>query len=196
MKNSKTKKMVTTAILSAVATLLFFIKIPLAFIAPPFYELDLSNVVSLIGAFALGPIAGIVIEFLKNVINLIIDGSITGGIGELSNFLTACALVIPASLVYKHRKNKTSAIVGLLVGVMVMTIFGYFSNLYIMIPAYSTALHLPLEEIIKMGTVIHSSIDSVSDLVFLCVVPFNICKGIIVSLVTFLLYKRISKAIK
>lgn len=196
MKNSKTKKLATIGVLTAISTILFFIKIPLAFIAPPFYELDLSNVVSLIGAFALGPVSGVIIELLKNLINLVIDGSITGGIGELSNFLTACAFVIPASLVYKYHKNKTSAIIGLLAGVLVMTIFGYFSNLYIMIPAYSTALHLPLEDIVKMGTTIHSSIDSVSDLVFLCVVPFNLIKGVIISLVTFLLYKRISKAIK
>ena len=196
MKNSKTKIMVTVAVLSAVATILFLIKIPLAFIAPPFYELDLSNVVSLIGAFALGPVAGILIELLKNVINLIIDGSITGGIGELSNFLTACAFVVPASFIYKYRKDKKSAILGLFVGVITMTVFGFFSNLHIMIPAYSKALSLPLEQIVGMGTLIHSSIDSVFDLVFLCVVPFNLIKGTIISIVTFLLYKKISKLIK
>ncbi len=196
MKNSKTKKLVTVAVLSAVSTILFLIKIPLAFIAPPFYELDLSNVVSLIGAFALGPVAGVLIELLKNVINLVIDGSITGGIGELSNFLTACAFVVPASLIYKYKRDKKSAIIGLLVGILTMTVFGFFSNLYIMIPAYSKALSLPLEQIVGMGTAIHSSIDSVFDLVFLCVVPFNLIKGIIISTVTFLLYKKISKLIK
>ena len=189
MKN--THKLVKIALLTAAATILFLIKIPLPFIAPPFYELDLSNTVSLIGGFALGPMAAILIELLKNIINLIIDGSITGGIGELSNFVTACAFAIPASLIYKHSKSRKSAITGLAAGVIMMTVFGYISNLFIMIPAFSMALEIPVETIVAMGTKIHSSIDSVTDLVLLCVVPFNLVKGIVVSIITFLLYKKI-----
>lgn len=190
-----THVLVKIAMLSAAATILFLIKIPLPFIAPPFYELDLSNVVSLIGGFAIGPWAAVTIELLKNVINLIIDGSITGGIGELSNFVTACALTVPAALIYNRSKTKMSALIGLVVGVVVMTIFAYLSNLYIMIPAYSKALKIPVDVIVGMGTKIHSSVKSVSSLVILCVVPFNLIKGAVVSLVTFLLYKKIRKLI-
>ena len=120
-----------------------------------------------------------------------IDGSITGGVGELSNFLTGCAFVLPSSIIYIKNKNKKSAITGLLTGVLVMTAFSYLSNIYIMIPAYSKALNLPTENIVAMGTAIHKSIDSMNDLVLLCVVPFNIIKGIILSVITFLLYKKI-----
>ncbi len=191
----KTNKMVKTAMLSAAATLLFLIKIPLPFIAPPFYELDLSNSASLIGAFAMGPIAGVVIELLKNLINLLLDGSITGGIGELSNFVTACALVVPASLIYKSSKTKKSALLGLGTGVVTMTIFAYFSNVYIMLPAYSKALEIPIQTIVDMGSAIHPSIDSVRALALLCVVPFNIVKGLVVAAFTFLLYKKIRKVL-
>ena len=191
----KTNKMVKIAMLSAAATLLFLIKIPLPFVAPPFYELDLSNVASLIGAFAMGPLAGVLIELLKNLINLLIDGSITGGVGELSNFVTACALVVPASIIYKSFKTKKSALIGLAAGVVTMTVFGYFSNVYIMLPAYSKALEMPIHAIVDMGSAIHSSIDSVGDLVLLCVVPFNLIKGLVVSVFTFILYKKIRKVL-
>ncbi len=190
-----THVLVKIAMLSAAATILFLIKIPLPFIAPPFYELDLSNVVSLIGGFAIGPWAAVIIELLKNLINLIIDGSITGGIGELSNFVTACAFAVPAALIYNRSKTKRSALIGLVAGVAVMTVFAYLSNLYIMIPAYSKALKIPVDVIVGMGTKIHGSVKSVSSLVILCVVPFNLIKGAIVSFVTFLLYKKIRKFI-
>ena len=195
MKKITLKDAVKIAMLTAVATILFLIKFPLAFIAPPFYELDLSSVASLIGSFAMGPVAGVIIELLKNLINLIIDGSITGGIGELSNFVTSCALVLPAAMIYKRNKTKRSALLGLLCGIVVMTVFGYFSNVYVMIPAYSKALKIPVEVIVSMGTKILSSINSVGDLVLLCVVPFNLIKGAVISLVTFILYKKIRKVL-
>ncbi len=193
MKNSNLNTAVRIAMLTAVATILFLIKVPLVFIAPPFYELDLSSVASLIGSFAMGPLAGVIIELLKNLINLIIDGSITGGIGELSNFVTACAFVLPASIIYNRNKTKKSALIGLVCGIAAMTLFGYISNTYVMIPAYSKALNLPIEVIVSMGTKIHKSVNSVNDLVLLCVVPFNIIKGVVVSFVTFVLYKKIRK---
>jgi riboflavin transporter FmnP len=195
MKKMTLKDAVKIAMLTAVATVLFLIKIPLAFIAPPFYELDLSSVASLIGSFAMGPVAGVIIELLKNLINLLIDGSITGGIGELSNFITSCAFVLPAAIIYKRNKTKKYALIGLLCGIIVMTVFGYFSNVYVMLPAYSKALEIPINAIVSMGTKIHPSINSVGELVLLCVVPFNIIKGLIVSFVTFVLYKKIRKVL-
>ncbi len=195
MKNEKLNKAVKISMLTAVATILFLIKLPLPFIAPPFYELDFSGVASLIGGFALGPVAGALIELLKNLLNLIIDGSITGGVGELSNFLTGCAFVLPASVIYLKKKNKKSAFLGILTGVVVMTIFGYFSNVYVMIPTYARALNMPVDAIVAMGTKIHSSIDSVKSLVLFCVAPFNLVKGILVGAVTFLLYKKIRKVL-
>ncbi len=185
--------MVKIAMLTAIATILFLIKVPLPFIAPPFYELDFSGVAALIGSFALGPVAGVLIELLKNLINLIIDGSITGGVGELSNFLTGCAYVLPASIIYKQFKTKKSACMGIAVGLVTMTVFAYFSNVYVMIPTYAKALEIPVDIIIAMGAKIHPSINSVSSLAILCVVPFNLVKGILVGSVTFILYKKIRK---
>ena len=193
MKNFNMNKIVKISMLTAVATILFFIKIPMPFIAPPFYELDLSGLAALIGGFAMGPLAGVIIEFLKNLINLLIDGSITGGVGELSNVLTGCAFVLPASIMYSSYKSKKSALIGIIAGIVVMTVFGYFSNVYVMIPTYSKALKIPLEALVGMGTKIHKSVDSVSSMVLLCVVPFNLIKGIVVGSVTFLLYKKVRR---
>lgn len=195
MKKPDMKSTVKISMLTAVATILFLIKIPLPFIAPPFYELDLSGVAALIGAFALGPMAGVLIELLKNLINLLIDGSITGGVGELSNFLTGCVFVLPASIIYMKRKNKKSALIGILTGIVLMTIFAYLSNVYVMIPTYAKALKMPIDVIVGMGTKIHTSINSVSSLVLLCVVPFNLIKGFIVGFVTFFIYKKIRKVL-
>lgn len=188
-----TKNLAKIGMLTAVATVLFLIKVPLPFIAPPFYELDFSGVAALVGGFAMGPVAGVLIEFLKNLINLLIDGSITGGVGELSNFLTGCAFVLPASLLYKYNKTKKFALLGICTGILVMTIFGYLSNTYIMIPTYAKALNIPINAIVGMGTSIHSSIHSVNSLVLLCVVPFNLIKGTLVGLSTFFLYKKVRR---
>ena len=130
---------------------------------------------------------------MKNLINLLIDGSITGGVGELSNFLTGCAFVLPASIMYSRYKSKKSALIGIITGIVVMTVFGYFSNVYVMIPTYSKALKIPLEALVGMGTKIHKSVDSVSSMVLLCVVHFNLIKGIVVGSVTFLLYKKVRR---
>ncbi|MBO5007437.1 MAG: ECF transporter S component [Clostridia bacterium] len=193
MQNSKLKTMVKIAMLAAVAEILFLFKVPLPFIAPPFYELDFSGVASLIGSFALGPLAGVLIELIKNLLNLLIDGSITGGVGELSNFFTGCAYVLPASIIYKIYKTRKSALIGILGGIVFMTVFSYYSNVYVMIPAYAKALEIPIDLIVSMGSEIHPSIDTVSALALMCVVPFNFIKGTLVGAVTFVLYKKIRR---
>ena len=110
MKKVNTKWMVKVAMLSAVSVVLMLFEFPLPFIAPPFYELDFSEVPVLIGTFALGPLAGVVIEFVKVLLNLLINGSITGGVGEFANFLVGVCFVFPAGLIYKHNKSKKQGV--------------------------------------------------------------------------------------
>ena len=194
MCNEKIQWIAKVAILSAMSAVLMLFEFPLPFLAPSFYELDFSEVPALIGGFALGPLAGVVIEAIKILLNFILNGSITGGVGELSNFVLGVAFVLPAALIYKQNKTKKSAFVGLLAGGLTMVILSCFSNAFVMIPLYSKMM--PLEAIIAQAAAIWPVIDNTFKFVLLCVVPFNIVKAILVIAVTMLLYKRLSPILK
>ena len=194
MKNKNADWIVKISMLSAVATVLMLLEFPLPFIAPSFYEIDFSEVPALIGAFAMGPVAGVVIEAIKILLNFFINGSITGGVGELSNFVLGVAFVLPAGLIYKRKKTKKSALLGIVLGGIFMVILGCFSNAFIMIPLYSKMM--PLDAIIAQAAAIWPVIDSTFKFVLLCVVPFNIVKAALVTAVTMVIYKRISPIFK
>ncbi len=196
MKKTNVRWMVKVSMLGAVAMVLMLLEFPLPFIAPPFYEFDFSEVPVLIGAFALGPIAGVVIELIKVLLNLLTNGTITAGVGEFANFLIGISLVLPAGLIYKGCKDKKHAVLGLVAGSAVMVILGCFINLYILVPTYGKALNMPMDAFVKMGSVIHPSIDSLWKLVVLCVAPFNAVKAAAASVVTMLIYKHISPILK
>jgi len=196
MRTQKTRTMVEVAMLSAIAVVLMLFEFPLPFIAPPFYELDFSEVPVLIGAFALGPMAGVAIEAIKILLNLVINGTITAGVGELANFVMGVLFVLPASLIYKHKKTKKNAMIGLTVGGIIMVVGACFINVFIMLPAYGNAFGMPVEAFIGMAAAIHASIDSMAGFALLCVAPFNLLKVVVVSLITMLLYKHVSPILK
>lgn len=190
-----TKTITKIAILAAIATILMLFELPLPFIAPNFYKLDLSELPVLIGGFAMGPIAGVAIEFVKILLNFIINGTQTAGIGELSNFLIGCSFVIPAALIYKHKKNLKSAFIGLGVGVLSMMIIGSALNYFIILPFYVNAGMMPMEAIINLGNKINKNITNLASFTLIAVAPFNLVKGIIISIPTLLLYKKISRVL-
>ncbi len=192
----KTTWMVKVAMLSAVSVVLMLFEFPLPFLAPPFYEFDFSEVPVLLGTFALGPLAGVVIELIKVLLNLLINGTITGGVGEAANFVVGVAYVLPAGLIYRKCKTKKAAALGMLVGSVVMVTLGAFINAYILIPAYGKALSMPMDAFVEMGHAIYPSIDSLAKLVIFCVVPFNAFKVIVVSLVTRFIYKPLRPILK
>lgn len=194
MKNQKIGWITKVAILSAMASVLMLVEFPLPFIAPSFYELDFSEVPVLIGAFALGPLAGVAIEAIKILLNFMMNGSITGGVGELSNFVLGVVFVLPAAMMYHRNKTKKSALIGLITGGLTMVVLGCFINAYVMIPLYSSLM--PLDAIIAQAAAIWPVIDSVFDFVLLCVAPFNIIKAVLVSLITMVIYKRLSPLLK
>ncbi|MEG1475724.1 MAG: ECF transporter S component [Longicatena sp.] len=185
------------SILGALACILMMFQFPLPF-APAFYQLDFSEVVVLIGGFALGPWAAVCIEALKIVLNLLLNGSATMGVGELGNFIIGCALVLPPVILYKKEKTKKHAIVGLLIGTILMSIVGAIVNYFVLLPAYAFFMqpYLTIDMIIGMGHAINSNINSLLPLVLICVVPFNIVKGIMVSAVVMLTYKKIAPVLK
>lgn len=181
--------------LSAIAVVLMLLDIPLGFL-PSFYKIDFSEVPVLIGSFALGPVAGVMIEFIKILLNLLINGTDTAGIGELANFFISCSIVVPASIIYSRKKTKKGAVLGLIIGTLLLTIVGSLLNAYVLLPAYGAAFHMPIDRLIAMGTAINPSINSMSTFILLAVVPFNLLKGVIVSIITILLYKKLSPIIK
>ncbi len=194
--NNKTRKLVEIGMLGAIATVLMLFEFPIPFIAPPFYELDFSEVPVLVGAFALGPMAGASIELVKILINLLINGTATAFVGEIGNYLLGCSFIIPAALIYKKRKTKKNALIAMVIGTIVMTVFGCFLNAYILLPTYATAFGMPIDAIVGMGSAINANINDVMTFVIIAVAPFNIIKGIIVSVITLLIYKHISPILK
>ncbi len=196
--NTKTNTnwLVKVAMLSAVSTVLMLFEFPLPFIAPPFYELDFSEVPVLIGAFALGPLAGVVIEGVKILLNLLINGTVTAGVGELANLVMGVAFVLPAALVYKRNKTKTTAVLGLIAGGLTMVVLSCFINAFVMLPVYGKVFGMPIEVIVGMATKIHPSVDTMFEFVVLCVAPFNLLKVFLVSVVTMLLYKPMRPLLK
>lgn len=194
--NGKIQFMTQVAMLSALAAILMLFEVPLPFLAPSFYKMDLSELPVLIGAMAMGPLAGVVIEFIKILLNLVMNGSQTAMVGETANFLIGCALVVPASMIYKMKKTRKRAIVGMLLGTIFMTLIGCLLNALVLLPAYAKAFGTPIESFIEMGRAINPSIKGMWSFVFLAVAPFNIIKGFVVSAVTLLLYKHISRLLK
>lgn len=190
------KNLVLMALLSAVAVVLMLFEFPIPFIAPNFYKLDFSEVPVLIGTFSMGPIAGIIIELLKILLNLLINGTTTVGVGELGNFLIGCAFVVPAGIIYQFNRTKKGAVIALVVGTFTMTVLGCFINAGLLLPFYANAYFGGMEPVIEAGQAIHASVTGVWSFVVLLVAPFNIIKGVLDSILTFLLYKRIGSLIK
>ena len=190
-KLSDTHYAAYVAIFAAMAGVLMLIEIPLPF-APPFYKIDLSELPVLICTFYLGPVAGVVTELIKVLLKLLLKGTSTAFVGDFANFAVGCSFVLPASVVYHARPSKKTALIGLVAGTLVMTVFGSAFNAIYLLPKFSELYGMPLEAIVGMGTKVNPRITSVSTLVLFAVVPFNLLKGAIDALLTLLLYKRIS----
>lgn len=190
-----TRMIAFSGMFAAIAAVLMYFEIPLPF-APVFYKLDFSEVPVLIGTFCFGPVAGAVIEALKILLKFVIKGTSTAGVGELANFAVGCALVVPAGIVYKVMKSRIGALIGCITGTVVMIVLGCLINAYVLLPFYANAFQMPIEALIEMGTAVNPAINSLMTFVLLAVAPFNLLKGVLVSIITFLLYKRISRLVK
>lgn len=199
MENKKTKlttkKIALIGMLGAIAVVLMLFEIPLPF-APTFYKIDLSEVPVLIGSFAMGPAAGALIELVKILLNFLINGTDTAGVGELANYVIGISMCIPAALVYKKMHSKKGAIIGSIVGTLVMTVLGCFINAFVMLPAYAAAFQMPIDALVAMGSAVNPSINSLFTFVVFAVAPFNLIKGIAVSVIVFFIYKKIRPVLR
>ena len=195
-KKKMTTQMITQiGMLGAIATVLMLFEIPLPF-APSFYEIDFSEVPVLIGCFAIGPLAGALIELVKIVLNFVINGTVTAGVGEIANYIIGISLCIPAGIIYKKSKTKKAAVLGLFVGTVFMTILGCFVNAYILLPTYAAAFKMPIDALVQMGTAVNANITNLFTFVMFAVAPFNLLKGILDSIIVMAVYKKISPILK
>lgn len=190
------RTMALTAMFGALSFILMLVEFPLPFLAPPFYKLDFSEVPVLIGTFTMGPLAGVGIELIKVLLNLAFNGTITAGVGEAANFIIGCSMVLPAGMIYRSHKTKRNAVVGLVSGTAAMIAVGCVVNAFVLLPAYSAGLGIPMDTLVGMGTAINPAITNVGWFVVIAVAPFNLVKGVLVSIITMLLYKRVSVIIK
>ena len=191
-----TKNLVLMAMFSALAAVLMLWEFPIPFIAPNFYEIDLSEIPILVGSFIMGPVSGVIMEAIQIILKLLIKGTSTAYVGDFANFCIGVCLVVPASIIYQKHKTKKNAFIGMLVGTLFMAVAGVVLNYFVMIPFYVKAFGMPLEAIIGAGAKIQPLVTNKLSFTIVCVAPFNIVKGIIVSLVTALIYKHISAFVK
>lgn len=190
-KTSRVQWIARVSVLGALAFILMLFEIPLPF-APSFYKLGFDEVVVMLGGFALGPLAGAAIETLKIVLNVCFQGSDTAFVGEFSNLLIGLSLVVPSAFYYKKHRTLKGAWIALIIGVISMSIIGCLANYFIALPAYSYFYGLPMEVIVGMGTAIFPLVTNTFTFVLFMTLPFNIVKGVVVALITRLLYKRVS----
>lgn len=192
-----TKKMTMIGMFSAVAMILYLFDFPIPF-APSFYKVDLSELPILIGTFAFGPVAGVLMECIKIIIKLFIQGTSTAFVGDLANFVVGCSFIIPAGVIYQFQKNKKSAIMGCIVGTLTMTVFGTAFNAIYLLPAFAALYGMPLDTILGMGSAINPLMTegSIVSFVMWCVAPMNLLKAGVVSILTLLIYKPLSPIIK
>jgi len=186
-KQSKTNYVVKIALLSAIATILMFIEFVVP-VMPVFLKMDFSEVPVLLGAFALGPVSGIIIELVKNLVH--VTSTITGGVGELANFLMGTAFVVPAGLIYKFKKNKKGALLGLVIGILSKTLVAVILNYYVLFPLYQKIFSL--DALLEMSKKANPAIHDLKGIIILGIIPFNLLKGFLVSLIIMLIYKKLS----
>lgn len=190
-KRSNIRSLAVTAVLGAVASALMFVgfHVPLM---PSFLQLDFSELPALIASFSLGPLSGVAVCLIKNLVHLL--ATTTGGVGELSNFLLGAAFVLPAGLIYRAKKTRLGALIGALIGAAAMALLSLPSNYFIVYPAYG--LVMPMEAILDLYRAINPNVRTLWDALIWFNLPFTFVKGLLNTAVAFIIYKRISPIIK
>lgn len=193
MKDLRLNKLIKISLLSVIAFLIQYIEIPLPFF-PEFLKIDASDIPALLGAFALGPVEGVIIELFKNIIHGLM-GTKTAFVGELANFLVGGAMAFVVGYMYKYNKSRKTAIFALLIGSIFMSIIAGVLNYYVFLPLYQKVLHVPMEAFVQMGSAVNPAIKDLKTFILWSIVPFNLIKGIVVSAITLGVYKSVSPLI-
>ena len=192
MRKDTTHNLTVAAMLSAVAFILMFIEFPVPMLIPSFVKMDFSDLPALLGAFALGPVYGVVISFMKNLLHIVIKGTSTACVGELSNFILGAIFSAVAGYLYKHHKSRKTAIIGAVAGAVAMGVLSVPSNYFVVYPAYVQFYHMPLEAILGMYQAILPSANSLIKCLVIFNMPFTLVKGLLDALICMLIYKPLS----
>ncbi len=185
----KARALTVTAMLSAVAFVLMFLDFPIPFLIPPFVKMDFSELPALLAAFALGPVYGVMVCLVKNLVHFVTMTS-TGGAGEICNFLLGVCFVLPAGLIYKHQKSRKNALIGVVAGAVVMALLSIPCNYFISYPVYSK--FMPIDAILEMYRSIRPSSGGLLECLVIFNAPFTLLKGLLTALLCFLVYKPLS----
>lgn len=188
-----TRKIAISAMLAAIGVILQMLEIPLPFI-PSFIKLDFSDLPGFIGAFVCGPLAGVLITLIRNVIHIFMGSS--AGIGELSNFILSASFVLTAGLIYKKMPNIKGVLIGGVAGAVIMGIVSFPVNNFIIYPLYYSVMGFPQEAILQMYQAIRPSTKSIAEALIVFNVPFTIAKSLISVIITSIIYKPLEKLIK
>ena len=186
-----TRTITITALLASISYILAFFEFPVP-LSPSFARMDLSDIPALIGAFALGPATGVIIELIKNVLQLL--STSTAGIGELANFLIGASYVWIAGFIYKYKRTKKGAISAYIISSIVMGVVSMIVNYFILLPLFET--FMPLDQLIASFSEFLPFIQTKLDVVLYNVLPFNVIKGLVVGLVTMVVYKKLTPVLK
>ena len=192
MKKDTTHNLTVAAMLSAVAFILMFIEFPIPMLIPALIKMDFSDLPALLGAFALGPVYGVIISFMKNLLHIVIKGTSTACVGELSNFILGAIFSAVAGYIYKHHKSRKTAIIGAVAGAVAMGVLSVPSNYFVVYPAYVQFYHMPLEAILGMYQAILPSADSLIKCLIIFNLPFTLVKGLLDAVLCMLIYKPLS----
>ena len=188
-------KICFTAMFGALAGALMFIRFPLPFF-PTFFDMDFAAVPEIIGAYMFGPIAGICIVFLKMIIKVIFSGTQSFGAGEIQNIILSLVYILPTSIIYKYNKSKDVAVITLAIDTVLVTIAAIFSNIYFIFPYFANMMGCSFDDLIAMCAAINPAIKNTFTLTAFAIAPFNLIKYGVSSILTILVYKRLSIALK
>lgn len=190
-KRFSPRNLAMVGMLSAVSFILMFLQFSVP-VMPPFIKLDISELPALLGAFAMGPVEGVVICLIKNLLHL--TRTSTVGVGELSNFLLGAVFVFVAGFIYQKKKTRTGAIIASVSGALVMAVFSVASNYFLVYPFYTSLM--PMDKIIEAYQMINPKVNGLLQALIWFNMPFVFCKGMLDVLITFLIYKPLSPIIK
>ena len=189
------RKIAIIGVFSAISFVLMLIEFPLPF-APSFYKFDFSDIPALIGGFEAGPMVGVMIEFIKVLLNILIQGTTSGFVGEIANFVVGAAFILPSTIIYRFKKTRKVALISCLAGTLCIAIVGSLLNAFFLLPAYAIMFGSGIDAFVGMGAAINPAISNVTTFCLFAVAPFNLVKGIADSAITFLVYKQLSPILK
>lgn len=192
MQNQKIRNITVTAIMSAVSTVLMFLSFSVPLV-PSFLKFDFSELPALLTGFALGPVYGVAVCLVKNVVNVFF--TTTFGVGELSNFILGCMFVVPAALIYRHKKTRLTAFIGSTAGAFAMAAFSFVTNYFFIYPIYGKVMG-GIDKIVALYTAILPGVTELWQALVIFNVPFTFVKGLVSVVISMLIYKKLSPVLK